>query len=137
MKSVASEETAVEVYTRLRTFLAKGGFQLTNWTRNSEKVMQMTSPEERSGAQSKTFEAEPLVYSILGLQWNKKSESVKICRSIGKKVPAKVTQRNVLSHVSSVFHWGSSPQCGCGCSSKEFERNMGNRRMKSYCKKMR
>ena len=37
VKSVASEEEAVEVYESLRKFLADGGFQLTKWICNSEK----------------------------------------------------------------------------------------------------
>ena len=103
VKSVASEEEAAEVYKCLRKSLADGGFQLTKWICNSEKVMEEISPEDRSVALSKTFEAEPLAPSILGLQWNVKSFSLEICRGTGKEVPAKITQRIVLSHVSSVF----------------------------------
>ena len=103
VKSVASEDEAVEVYKCLRKSLADGGFQLTKWICNSEKVMERISPEDRSSALSKTFEAEPLAPSILGLQWNVKSESLEICRGMGKEVPAKVTQRVSLSQVSSVF----------------------------------
>ena len=103
VKSVASEEEDVEVYKCLRKSLADGGFQLTKWICNSEKVMGRISPENRSSALSKTFEAEPLAPSILGLQWNVKSESLDICRGMGKEMPAKVTQRVVLSQVSSVF----------------------------------
>ena len=103
VKSVASEEEAVGMYKSLRKSLADGGFQLTKWICNSEKVMERISPEDRSSTLSKTFEAEPLAPSILGLQWNVKSDSFEICRGMGKEVPAKVTQRVVLSQVSSVF----------------------------------
>ena len=96
----------MEVYTRLRTSLANGGFQLTKWIGNSENVMKVMSPEDRSGAQSKTLEAEPLGSSILGLQWNVKSDSLEICRGMGKEVAVKVTQRIVLSQVSSVPSMG-------------------------------
>ena len=65
--------------------------------------MEEFSPEERSVALSKTFEAEPLAPSILGLQWNVESDSLEICRRTGKEVLVKVTQRIILSHVSSVF----------------------------------
>ena len=40
MKSVASEEETVGVYKSLRKALADGGFQLTKWICNSEKVME-------------------------------------------------------------------------------------------------
>ena len=102
-KSVATEEEAVEVYKCLRKSSADQGFQLTKWICNSEKVIKEISPEDRSVALSKTFEAEPLALSILGLQWNVESDSLEICRGTGKEVPAKITQRFVLSHVSSVF----------------------------------
>ena len=62
VKSLVSEGEAVEVYKNLRKSLAESGFQLTKWICNSEKEI---SPEERSGALSKTFEAEPLASSIL------------------------------------------------------------------------
>ena len=68
VKSVASEEEAVDVYRSLQKSLADRGFQLTKWICNSEKVMKEISPEDRSVALSKTFEAEPLAPSILGLQ---------------------------------------------------------------------
>ena len=103
VKSVASEEEAVEVYRSLLKILAGGGFQLTKWICNSEKVMEEIPSEDRSFALSRTFEAEPLAPSILGLQWNVESDSLEICRGTGKEVPVKITQRNVLSQVSSVF----------------------------------
>ena len=64
--------------------------------------MMEISPEDGSVALNKTLEAEPLAPSILGLQWNVKSDSLEICSGTGKEVPAKVTQRIVLSQVSSV-----------------------------------
>ena len=103
VKSVASREEAVEAYKCLRKSLADRGFQLTKWICNSEKVMEEIPSEDRSDALSKTFEAEPLAPSILGLQWNVESDSLEICRGTGKEVPVKITQRIVLSHVSSVF----------------------------------
>ena len=65
--------------------------------------MERISPEDGSSALSKTFEAEPLAPSILGLQWNVKSDSLEICCGMAKEVPAVVTQRVVLSQVSSVI----------------------------------
>ena len=60
-------------------------------------------PEDRSGAQGKTFETETLASPTLGLQSNVKSHNLEICRSLGKLVPTKITQRNVLSQVTSMF----------------------------------
>ena len=60
----------------------------------------MKTDQARSVKHSKR---NPWALSILGLQWNVESDSLEICRGTGKEVPAKVTQRIVLSHVSSVF----------------------------------
>ena len=84
-KSVPSGVEAVEVYRSLRKSLADGGFQLTIWFCNSEKVMERISPGDRSVALSKTFEAEPLTPSILGLQWKVESDSLEICPRYGRR----------------------------------------------------
>ena len=101
--TVAPEAEGVGVYKSLRKSLAHGGFQLTKWIFDSEKVMEKISPEDRSVVLSRTSEAELLAPSILGLQWIVKSDSLEICRGMGKEVTAKITQRIVLSQVSSVF----------------------------------
>ena len=51
----------------------------------------------------KTCEAEDLAPSILGSQWNMKSNSLGFCRVMGSEVPVKFTQRSVSSQVSTVF----------------------------------
>ena len=103
VKSIASEEEAGDVYRNLRKSLAHRGFQLMKCISNSEKVMQEISSEDRSVALGKTLEAEPLASSILGLQWNVKSDSLEIFCGMGKEVPVKITQRIVITQVSSVF----------------------------------
>ena len=94
LKSVASEQVAVDVYRCLRKSLADRGFQLRKWICNSEQLIGEKSPEDRSVGLRKTFEAKPLAPSILGLPWSVKSDSLEICRDTGKEVTAKVTQRN-------------------------------------------
>ena len=79
-KSATSEEEAVDVSKSLRKSLADRDFQLTKWICNSQKLMEEKSPEDRSVALNKTFEAEHLPPSIWGLQWNVKSDSLEICR---------------------------------------------------------
>ena len=51
----------------------------------------------------KTFEAEPQSSSILGLNWKVDTDSLIVCRGTQQEVPAKITQRIVLSFVSAVF----------------------------------
>ena len=112
--SVASEEEPVDVYRSLRKSLADRGFQLTKWICNSEKVMEEKSPEDRSVALIRTFEAEPLERSIVGLQWNVESDSVEIRRGTGKEVPAKVTQRIVLMYPLCLTRWVCFPPSQSG-----------------------
>ena len=57
------------------------------------------SPEDRSVALSKTFEAENLAPSI----FNVKSDGLHISHGTGKDVPAKVNKGIVLSQLSSAF----------------------------------
>ena len=41
--------------------------------------------------------------SVLGLQWTVTHDSLQVCRSTNKEVEAPITQRKILSLVSSVF----------------------------------
>ena len=99
VKSVPSAEQAIEIYNKLRAMLARGGFHLTKWISNCEQTMKSIEQADKSPSSSKTFEAEPSVPSILGLQWNIDADNLKVCRGMQKEI----TQRAVLSHVSAVF----------------------------------
>ena len=110
VKSVDSEEEAVEVYKCLRKSLADGGFQLTKWICNSEKVMEEIPPEDKSGALSKTLEIEPLAPSILGIQWNVESDSRELCRGTGKKcLPKSLREWFYLTFPLFLTRWDCFP----------------------------
>ena len=51
----------------------------------------------------KTFEAEAQSSSNLGVNWNVDTDSLIVCRGTEQEIPAKITQRIVLSIVSAVF----------------------------------
>ena len=103
VKSVPSAEQAIEIYKLLRAILAKEGFQLTEWNSNCEQTMTSIDQADKSPSSNKTFEAEPISPSILGLQWNVDEDNLEVCRGMQKEIPVKITQRAVLSHVSAVF----------------------------------
>ena len=42
--------------------------------------------------------------SVLGVQWNVTDDSLQVCRGTNKEVEAPITQKKILSLVSSVFH---------------------------------
>ena len=103
VKSVTSAEQAIEIYNMLRAMLERGGFHLTKWISNCELTLTSIDQADKSPSSSKTFEAEPTSPSILGLQWNVDADNLEVCRGMQKEIPVKITQRAVLSHVSTVF----------------------------------
>ena len=83
--------------------LNKGGFKLTKWITSDDEVKSQIPETDRSTKVVKTFGAEPQSSSILGLNWNIGADSLVVCRGTEQEVPAKITQRIVLSFVSAVF----------------------------------
>ena len=103
VKSVPSAEPIIEIYKLLRAVLAKRGFHLTKWISNCEQTLTPIDQADKSPSSSKSFEAELISPSILGLQWNVDADILEVCRGMQKAIPVKITQRAVLSHVSAVF----------------------------------
>ena len=103
LKSVKTPQEGIEVYHRVREVLSKGGFKLTKWITSDEDVKSQIPEEDRSTNAVKTLEVEPQSSSILGLNWNVDSDILVVCRGIDQEIPAKITQRVVLSFVSAVF----------------------------------
>ena len=103
LKSVRTPQEAIEVYQKVRDILIKGGFKLTKWITSDEEVKSHIPEKDRSKKVVKTFEAEPQSSSTLELNWNVDTDSLIVCRGNEHEVPAKITQRIVLSFVSAVF----------------------------------
>ena len=103
IKSVKTDDEAKEVFANVTECLKLSGFELKKWISNSEALMEKIPVDLQSDAKSKTFELEPLNSSILGLKWNVESDTLEVSRGPQKPLPVTVTQRAVLSHVSSVF----------------------------------
>ena len=100
LKSVSSEELAVNLSSQLRELLARGGFKLTKWLSNSQKVIESLPASERA-AQVKDLDFEKLpVERALGVQWNISSDQFGF-RIVIKDRPA--TRRGILSIVSLVY----------------------------------
>ena len=103
LKSVRTPQEAIKFYQKVRDILIKGGFKLTKWITSVEELKSHIPETDRSTKVVKTFEAEPQSSSILGLNWNVDTDSLIVCRGTEQEVPAKITQRIVLSFVSAVF----------------------------------
>ena len=103
LKSFRTPQEAIEIYQKVREILNKGGFKLTKWITSDVEVKSQIPETDRSTKVVKTSEAEPQSSSILGLNWNVDTDSLIVCRGTEQEVPAKISQRIVLSFVSAVF----------------------------------
>ena len=81
----------------------QSGFNLTKWITSDDEVKSQIPEADRSMIVVKTFEAEPQSTSNLRLNWNVDRDSLIVCRGTEQEIPAKITQRTVLSFVSAVF----------------------------------
>ena len=105
IKSVETPEEAIEVFNQLRILLSQHGFQLTKWISNSDEVFKAIPVDLKSISNIKQVEVEPNTEgsSVLGLQWTVTDDSLHVCRGTNKEVEAPITQRKILSLVSSVI----------------------------------
>ena len=105
IKSVETPEKAIEVFNQLQPFLSQHGFELKKWISNNDAVTEAIPEDLKSISNTKQVEVEPNTEgsSVLGLQWTVTDDSLQVCRGTNKEVEAPITQRKILSLVSSVF----------------------------------
>ena len=84
--SLSSQQEAAILKNDLTALLRKGGFKLTKWATNFEEN-----------------EVHDKALTILGLEWNNNTDTLKVCRGMEFELETRWTQRKVLSVVSSVF----------------------------------
>ena len=105
IKSVETPEEAIKVFKQLQPLLSKHGFELKKWITNSDVLTNAIPEDLRSISKTKQVEVEPSQEgsSVLGLQWTDTYDSLQVCRGTSKEVETPITQRKILSLVSSVF----------------------------------
>ena len=103
LMSVRTPQEAIEIYQKVREILSRGGFNLTKWITSDDEVETQIPEADRSTKVVKIFGAEPQSSSILGLNWIVGTDNLIVCLGTEQDVPAKITQRIVLSFVSAVF----------------------------------
>ena len=105
IKSVETDEQAINVFKQLQPLLSKHGFELKKWITNSDMVTNAIAEELRSINNTKQVEVEPSKEgsSVLGLQWTITDDSLQVCRGTSKKVETPITIRKILSLVCSLF----------------------------------
>ena len=101
LRSVETEEEAVELVNRVREGCAKGGFHLTKFISNSKRVL-MSIPESEASVtvQDLDLQQDNTVQRALGIQW--RIDTDKLGYSINKQ-DKPYTRRGLLSIVSSIF----------------------------------
>ena len=105
IKSVETLEEANEVFNQLQLLLSQHGFELKKWISNSDVVTVAIPEDLKSISKTMQVEVKPNAdgSSALGLQWTVTDDSLQVCRGTNKQVETPITQRKILSLVSSVF----------------------------------
>ena len=105
LDSFEDPDGAFKLSQELITLLALGGFRLTKFISNVTKINNESSPSESAPQQG----SENLVFCgdnsshVLGLKWDHIDDLLVASRSVSHKLKSSITQRTVLSFVSSVF----------------------------------
>ena len=99
LQSVPCESDAVALASQLVKMLTKGGFKLTKFITNSLEIFKSL---EKDITFAKPF-SEMEVTTILEIQWDLKHDTLYVCRGVSNPLSKNVTQRKILSVVSSVF----------------------------------
>ena len=105
IKSFQTPEEGVQNFKQLQPLLAKHGFELKKSICNNEQIQNVIPEELLSKSSTKRIEVDPTAEepSVLGLQWTVTDDGLQVCRGTKKEVTEPITQRKVLSLVSSVF----------------------------------
>ena len=105
IKSVEEPEKAIKVFKQLQLLLSKHRVELKKWITNSDVVTDAIPEDLRSISKTKQNEVELSNEgsSPLGLQWTIIDDSLQVCRGTSEEVETTITQRKILSLVSSVF----------------------------------
>jgi hypothetical protein len=106
LKSCGTVEEAKKVSSELRQLMKLGGFTLAKWTSSHPDVLPR-SMVDTTAPQVVAFRApssdEEESSTVLGLKWHVTNDTLEVCRGVDKTPPVVVTQRSILSLVSSVF----------------------------------
>ena len=105
IKSFQTVEEGKQIFRQLQPLLWKHGFELKKWISNEESINELIPENLRSKSAVTKIEIDPTAEdpSVLGLQWSIEDDTLQVCRGTKKEVLQPITQRKVLSQVSSVF----------------------------------
>ena len=100
LKSVATEDEAIKIAKEIKDALSEGGFKLTKWISNSERVIQSIPYEERAKEMKSLDPESETMHRALGVHWFVETDQLGFALN---EVERKATRRNILSVMSSVY----------------------------------
>ena len=83
--------------------LSLGGFKLTKFVSNVRTIPPQVETDPTTPTETKEIPSTEESSHVLGLKWNHSSDTLVVSRGTNPEIKAKVTQRIVLSLVSSVY----------------------------------
>ena len=102
--SVKNPETALMLNRSLVELLKLGGFNLTKFNRNVPNLSSKLNTRANNSKEIFTAAINPETAShVLGLKWDHVTDTLIVSRGVDRELKDSVTQRSVLSFVSSVF----------------------------------
>ena len=101
LKSVATEDEAIKIAKEIKDALSEGGFKLTKWISNSERVIQSIPYEERAKEMKSLDPESETMHRALGVHWFVETDQLSFALN---QMERKATRRNILSVMSSVYN---------------------------------
>ena len=100
LKSVATEKEAIILTKQLKELVARGGFNLTKWTSNSQAVLTEIPVEDQSKKVKERPLDAPLEDRALGVYWSVEGDELGFK---SQQMAKPLTKRGILSMLSSVY----------------------------------
>ena len=103
LESSPTIEEATRKAKDLVKLLSLGGFKLTKFVSNVRTIPPQVETDPSIPTETKEIPSTEESSHVLGLKWNHSSDTLVVSRGTNPEIKAKVTQRIVLSLVSSVY----------------------------------
>lgn len=101
LRSLSSEEKAIQLATDLQSLMKTGGFRLTKWLSNSRRVVEAIPESERAPSLVNLDKGENLpIDRALGVHWDVEKDDITFKVKISEKP---LTRRGLLSIVCSIL----------------------------------
>ena len=100
LKSVATEEEAIVLTKQLKELVARGGFNLTKWTSNSQAVLMKIPVDDQSKKVKERPLDAPLEDRALGVYWSVEGDELGFK---SQQMARPLTKRGILSMLSSIY----------------------------------